>query len=206
MKKTKAKTIPINGANAERADAPATSHEALAGDTKSAVTAKAMKSPGEAPHGSDALRARVQELEDNLLRAKADYQNLLRRTAGERAEAVLYGNADLMKAFLGVADDFERALEAAKTSENHEAVVEGVRLVYENLMRALSVNGLEPIAALHQPFDPSVHEAMMRQPTDEHPPGVIVQEIAKGYRLRDRVVRPAKVVVAAAPANEKDDP
>jgi molecular chaperone GrpE len=144
------------------------------------------------------LQAKVAKLEDSLLRAKADFQNLLRRSAAERLDALRYANAELMKSLVKVVDDFERSLAAAAKPNNLPAVVEGVRLVYENLTKALSDHGLETIEALHRPFDPNVHEALLHQPCDDHPPGTVIEQIAKGYRLCDRVVRPAKVIVAKA--------
>lgn len=144
------------------------------------------------------LQARVDKLEESLLRAKADFQNLQRRAAAEQIDAVRYANAELMKSLVKVVDDFERSLAAASKPENLPAVVEGVRLVYENLSKALSDHGLEPIEALHRPFDPQYHEALLHQPSVEHPPGTVIEQIAKGYRLRDRVVRPAKVIVSKA--------
>jgi molecular chaperone GrpE len=151
------------------------------------------------PDEVQAMTERVRTLEDGLLRAKADYQNLQRRTATERSEAIKYANADLMRSLVGVLDDFERALQSAEGSENLDAVVEGIRLVYENFRKALTDAGLETIDALHQPFDPSVHDALMQQPTEEHDPGTVVEQVAKGYRLSERVIRPAKVIVAKLP-------
>ncbi len=151
------------------------------------------------------LRARVEKLEDSLLRAKADYQNLLRRSTTERGDAIRYANTELMRSLLVVVDDFERSLTAADASKNLAAVVEGVRLVYDNLRKALRDHGLEAIDALHKPFDPSVHEALMQQPSADHPPGTVVEQVATGYRLRDRVVRPAKVVVSRAPKIDLPD-
>ena len=148
------------------------------------------------------LQAKVETLEDGLLRAKADYQNLVRRSALERSEAVRYANAELMRSLLGVLDDFERSVVAAGNSDNLASVVDGVRLVHENLLNALRNHGLERIEALHRPFDPHVHEAMMQQPSAEHPPGTVLEEVAKGYQLRDRVIRPAKVVVSSASGEE----
>ena len=149
------------------------------------------------------LEAKVASLEESLLRAKADYQNLQRRIALDRAAAIGYANAELMKSLLGVMDDFERSLEAAETSGNLEAVVDGVRLVYENLVKALGTHGLERIEALHRPFDPNFHEAMMQQPSADLAPGSVMEEITRGYRLRDRVLRPAKVVVSKAPEDKQ---
>lgn len=145
------------------------------------------------------LQAKVVKLEDALLRAKADFQNLQRTSSAERTDAYRYANAELMKLLVRVVDDFERSLSAAASKpDNLPAVVEGVRLVYENLNKALADHGLEPIDALHRPFDPKIHEALLHQPSEEYPPGTVIEQIAKGYRLRDRVVRPAKVIVAKA--------
>jgi molecular chaperone GrpE len=152
----------------------------------------------------ESLRAEVASLEDRLLRAKAEFQNFQRRSAVERAEAIRYANADLMRSLLGAIDDFERSLEAAEADDNMVSVIDGVRLVYENFMKALRQHGLERIDALHQPFDPHIHQAVMQQPSDEHAPGTVIEETKKGYRLLDRVVRPASVIVSKAVENEED--
>jgi len=147
----------------------------------------------------DVLQAKLTALEDSLLRAKADYQNLQRRTTIDRSEAIRFANAELMRSLVNVLDDFDRSLKAAESSKNFEAVVDGVRLVNANLHKALSEQGLETIHAMNEKFDPAIHEAVMQQPSDKHAPGTVVEEIAKGYRLRGRVIRPAKVIVAKAP-------
>ena len=144
----------------------------------------------------ESLQAKVASLEDAVLRAKADFQNLQKRSAKERSEAVRYANAELMQSLLGVADDFERSLTAAESSDNGDAVVDGIRLIYDNFMKALRAYGLETVHALYEPFDPHVHEAVMQQPTDQHKPGTVIEELARGYRLRDRILRPTKVIVA----------
>ena len=180
-------------------------------DTSAAATEQRVKTPpaeadstaskvqDEQTDPVEELRAKAEKLEESLLRARADYQNLRRRSAVERAEAVRFANSDLMRSLLGVLDDFQRSLEAANRSDNLQAVVDGVRLVYGNLERALRLQGLEPIGALHEPFDPNVHEAIMQRPSADYPPGTVVEEIAKGYSLCDRVLRPAKVIVSKSP-------
>ncbi len=137
-------------------------------------------------------------LKDAVLRGKADFANLQRRAATQRAEAVRFANADLLKSLLVALDDFDRTIDAAAASEDPKSVLKGVSLVHANLTKALKENGLEEINALHESFDPTVHEALLQQPTDEFAPGTIVEQVAKGYRLRDRVLRPAKVIVAKA--------
>lgn len=148
------------------------------------------------------LREKVDKLEDALLRARAEYQNFQRRAAVERAEAIRYANAGLMKSLLTVLDDFERAM--SSPAGESETVDEGVRLVYQNLLKALREHGLETIETGHNPFDPSVHEAMMQQSSADHPSGTILEEFAKGYKLRDRVLRPSKVVVSKTAEPDAD--
>ena len=150
------------------------------------------------------LEQKTASLEDQLLRAKADFANFQRRMANERVEAVRYANADLMRSLLVVLDDLERSLAAVGTSDDVAAMVDGVRLVQQNLLKALTDHGLSGIEALHQPFDPSVHEAMMQQPSDQHPDQTVIEQIARGYRLHDRVLRPARVVVSKASEPQGD--
>jgi molecular chaperone GrpE len=157
------------------------------------------------------LQTRVDQLEDKLLRARAEAQNQQKRAAAEHAEAIRYANAGLMRSLLGVLDDFERSLAALENDDTPPAVVKGVRLIYENLLKVMREGGLGEIEALHKPFDPSLHEAMMQQPNGDHPDGTVIEEVARGYRLHDRVIRPSKVVVSKAPekqdaAKDKDEP
>lgn len=152
----------------------------------------------EAPQTQETLNAKIDKLADSLLRAKADYKNLERRGVLERSDAIRFANAGLMRSLLEVVDDFERSLAATEPTDENAAMMDGVKLIHDNLLKALSTHGLERIDALHQPFDPSIHEAMMQQPSDEYPPGTVIDELARGYRLRDRVIRPARVIVSSA--------
>jgi len=177
------------------ADGPKRDKEPAAGDAKdSSGSMSCITTEGES---LEELPAKIEKLEDSLLRAKADFRNLQRRSQNERLEAITFANADLIRSLLGVIDDFERSI-AASDAEDSSTLLEGVRLVHENFVGALRGQGLETIEALHKPFDPSVHEAVMQQPSDEHPVGTVIEEVAKGYRLRNRVLRPTKVVVSAA--------
>ena len=210
MKRTKEKRHPKKEQVADSAEDSKTGPAGEAGTAQStepvAESAREPAAQAEEPSCSvEQLQARIDALEDNLLRARADYQNLQRRSAVQRSEVVLYANAALMKSLLSVLDDFTRSLAAAESSENLEALIDGVRLVYENFVNALRAQGLEPIEALHRPFDPNVHEAMMQRPCEDHPPGTVVDEVARGYRLWDRVLRPAKVVVSKAAEVERCD-
>jgi molecular chaperone GrpE len=145
------------------------------------------------------LRREVAEWRDKYLRALADQQNALRRSANERDDAIRYANAGLLRAVLDAVDDFDRAIEAAEQAESAGIVVEGMRIVQEKLRKFLRDHHVEPIEAELTPFDPAMHEALMQQPSREHAPGTVIQQVRRGYRLHDRVLRPAKVIVAAAP-------
>lgn len=177
-----------------------------ASDSKAGGTtlADAVDAPREANAGQCTddvaiLQAKVAALEDALLRAKADLQNQQRRSASDRADAIRFANADLMRSLLGVIDDFERTLAAADDPDNQKVVLDGIKMVHQNFAKALADAGLEIIDAKGRSFDPTMHEALMQQPTRDVQPGVVVEQIAKGYKLRDRMLRPARVVVAKAP-------
>jgi molecular chaperone GrpE len=129
----------------------------------------------------------------------------MRRSATERTEAVRFANSDIMRAVIPVLDDLDRAIEAASAKQVaslDRALLDGVKLVRENLLKALREQGLEIIESTGRPFDPHVHEAMMQQPSDEYPAGTVAAELAKGYRLRERTLRPAKVIVSQGPGSE----
>ncbi len=148
------------------------------------------------------LREQFAEVQDKFLRAKAEVQNIARRAQQEQADAVRYGNAELLKALLPVVDDFERTLAAAADADQAQPVIDGVKLVYEKLMKLLKDHSVEAIEAVGQPFDPTEHAAIMQQPSDQHEPGTVIQEAQRGYRYRDRVLRPTQVIVAKTPEEE----
>jgi molecular chaperone GrpE len=144
----------------------------------------------------------VAELEDRLLRVAADFDNYKKRAARERQEYVALANERLLKELLPILDDLERALDAV--GQHEEATVEeGVRLVHRSLAALLERNGVREIATDGK-FDPHVHEALLSQPSEAEE-GSVIDVVQKGYALGDRVVRPARVVIAAAPAAEEPD-
>ena len=98
-------------------------------------------------------------------------------------------------------DNLHRALAVAETSKNVDKLVEGVRMVAKQIEAALSRHQIVPIEAAGKPFDPNLHQAVQQMPTDEHPPMTVVHEVERGFTLQDRVVRPATVIVAQAPAD-----
>ena len=145
------------------------------------------------------LREQVADLQDKLLRAKAEAQNIARRARQEQADAVRYGCTELLKSLLAVVDDFERTLEAAATTDKVQPVIEGVQLVSDKLLKLLKDNAVEVIEAVGKSFDPTEHAAVTQQTSEGDDPGTVIQEVQRGYRYRDRVLRPAQVIVAKAP-------
>jgi molecular chaperone GrpE len=147
-----------------------------------------------------ALQAERDEAIDRWKRTAADFDNFRKRALREREEYVTFANERLVKELLPILDDLERALVAA--TEHQEAALEdGVRLVHQSLEGLLARQGLEEIDAAGM-FDPHVHEALLSQPS-EAAEGSVIDVVQKGYKLGDRVVRPARVVVAA-PQNGRD--
>jgi molecular chaperone GrpE len=138
---------------------------------------------------------------DSLQRLKADFENYRKRAARDQASFAARASEALVKELLPILDDLERALEAAEQHEEAQ-LEEGVRLVHRSLFQALHKQGLEQIDTNGR-FDPHVHEALLSQPSEAEE-GSVIDVLQKGYRLGDRVLRPARVVVAAAKEAEPD--
>jgi molecular chaperone GrpE len=142
-----------------------------------------------------ALEAEVGELREKYLRALADYDNFRKRAEKERAEIYKSAAERLIGNLLEVLDGFDQALAADPTSAG-ESFLEGLALLRQHFLAVLEREGLSPIEAEGQPFDPHLHEAVLQVDSDELPPGTVVEEIRKGYLLNARLLRPARVTVA----------
>ncbi len=157
-----------------------------------------------APVGEEDPLAAVTAERDEYLalaqRVQADFENYRKRAAREQERLVAHAHERLVRELLPVLDDLERTLEAA---ERHEeaALVDGVRLVERSLRAALAKEGLVEIGT-EGAFDPHIHEALLTQPSEEADPGTVLEVVQRGYRVGDRVVRPARVIVASEPAGE----
>jgi molecular chaperone GrpE len=155
----------------------------------------------EAPAAND-LEAKVATLEkekkenwDRYLRAAADLENLRKRQKRESEEARFEARTKVLKEMLPVVDNLERAIEHATAQAGNNPIVEGVQLVLRQFTTAFERLDVTAIEAANQPFDPNLHEAISQQES-EHPPGTVVQVLQRGYRIGDRLLRPALVVVA----------
>jgi len=146
----------------------------------------------------DLLQKERDELKNQVLRIQADFANYQKRARQQAEEVRTYAIGSLAQEVLGSIDNLERAIEALRASAN-EGITSGLDMVQKQLLGILAKYGVEPIAALEQPFDPNFHEAIMQQPSDQHPEGTVVAELGKGYKIHDRVLRPSKVAVSVKP-------
>jgi molecular chaperone GrpE len=148
--------------------------------------------------------ARADEHWDRLLRTAADLENFKKRAARERLEAAQSANVALLLKLLPVLDHFEMAQATTQTAEvppsGIASLQAGIAMIQQQLKSVLAETGLEEIDASGKPFDPTLHEAVSQLETDDAPEGQVVQQIRKGYKLRDRLLRPAAVVVAKKPS------
>ena len=137
---------------------------------------------------------RLKDTHERLLRSAAEFDNFKKRALKEKEDTQKFGSERLLKDFLPVMDNLERALDHAEQHDLKQ-VIEGVRLVQKLFESTLSKHGVTGFTAVGKPFDPGLHEALMQQESDA-PPNTVVSEMAKGYKLHDRLVRPAAVVVS----------
>jgi len=146
--------------------------------------------------------AKANEHWDRLLRNTADFENFKKRAIRERQDAIRYANEALIQKLIPVLDNFEAAIAAVQSSnaENAQTLLTGVNMIHQQLKAALAEAGLEEVEAQGKPFDPNFHEAVSQAESTEHPEGHVAQQLRKGYRLRERLLRPATVIVAKAPA------
>ena len=157
--------------------------------------------PGAPEEEVDRLRAQVTDTSDRLLRMQADFENFRKRATKERLEAGQFGPQNLVKDLLSVVDNLERAIGHARQSEGGDldSLLQGVELVYRELLGVLADHHVSEIEALHKSFNPALHEAMAQVPEATIEPNTVIDVMQKGYQLRNRLVRPARVVVARAP-------
>lgn len=196
------KTVVMDGSGNEATAVVRTGNELSA--------AQQAPSPGDAASEEISLEASQQlkekaakadEYWNQLLRASADFENYKKRAARERQEAIKFANESLLEKLVRVLDNFEMALQAANDPKGGtvEALKTGVNMIYNQLRNVVTDAGVEEIDASDKAFDPNWHEAVSQQETTAAPEGHVVEQLRKGYKLRDRLIRPAGVVVARKP-------
>jgi molecular chaperone GrpE len=142
------------------------------------------------------LQEQYNTVNDKYLRLYSEFDNYRKRTSKEKLDVINTAGADIISNLLPVVDDFERALKSAESTQDIEALKEGVNLIYQKLLNSLYKKGLEPMKATGEEFDPELHEAITNIPApSEDMKGKVVDEVEKGYLLNGKVIRYAKVVV-----------
>jgi molecular chaperone GrpE len=159
---------------------------------------------GPEPGGEDgeedptaSLQADLDRFRDLALRSQADFDNYKKRATREKEEAIKYANSSLLERLIAIVDNFELGLSAAKSEGEKSPIYSGMSMVLKQLTDFLTENGLQPIDAEGRKFDPNLHEAIAHEPSDEVAEGIVLRQMRRGYRLKDRLLRPSSVVVSS---------
>src|SRR5213083_1563926 len=151
------------------------------------------------------LQRDLDRFRDLALRTQADFENYKKRAARERDEGIKYANRSLLERLVPIVDNFELGLSAAREESKHSPIYSGMSMVLKQLTDFLADNGLQPIDAVGKQFDPNLHEAIGHEPSDEVPEGRVIRQTRRGYRLKDRLLRPAAVVVSSGRVGSNDE-
>ncbi|MFD1018813.1 nucleotide exchange factor GrpE [Thalassobacillus hwangdonensis] len=143
----------------------------------------------------DRLKQEKDEIQNRLLRLQADYDNFRRRTVKDREADRKYRSQDLVTELVPVLDNFDRALKIEVSDDSSKGFVDGIKMVYQQLKAALEKEGVEEIPAEGEQFDPNFHQAVMQVEDENYESNVVIEELQKGYKLKDRVIRPSMVKV-----------
>lgn len=143
------------------------------------------------------LKDDFEEMKNKMLRVQADFDNFRRRTKIEQETAAKYRSQRLAEELLPAMDNFERAMQVSPESEDAKSLLKGVEMVYNQIGQALEKEGITPIEAVGQPFDPNLHQAIMQVEDEQYESNTVVEEMQRGYQLKDRVIRPSMVKVNA---------
>ena len=165
---------------------------------------KQKKSPSEEPatpprDEDDGLQADLDRFRDLALRSQADFENYKKRAAREKEDAIKYANSALLDRLLPIIDNFELGLEAARGADGNSAILSGMSMVLKQLIDFLADHGVQAVDAPGQTFDPNFHEAIAHEPSDDVPENVVIRQTRRGYRMKDRLLRPSSVVVSSGP-------
>lgn len=141
-------------------------------------------------------KAQADDHYQKFLRTQADFDNFRRRARQEKEEFLKYASAKLVEQLLSVIDNFDRALTSSKETKDFDALVKGLEMTSRQLDQIMMAEGLQPMVTVGEPFNPELHQAIMQVESDEHGEGIVIEEVQKGYILKDKVLRPAMVKVS----------
>jgi molecular chaperone GrpE len=168
------------------------------------------EAPIEDSVGADAteqdLKAQLSQARSEFLYLRAEFDNYKKNVIRERSELVKYGSERLLVSLLGVLDILDQALATRVTPENLDSFAKGIQLTRSEFAAALDKFGVKEMECLGQPFNPNHHQALSSEPSKHYPPGTVSTVFKKPYKLHDRLIRPAQVIVAQDPASDRNDP
>ena len=192
---------PPPSETAEAPTTPGTAPTAVAADPGTPPTPEQLEE-------LKAKAAKAEEHWDRLIRQTADFDNFRKRAARDRQDAIRYAAETVVAKLVPVMDNFDAAMAAANTAPNGagDSLRIGINMIYSQLKGVLAEVGLEEMDATGQPFDPNLHEAVSHQESATTPEGHVLQQLRKGYKLKDRLVRPATVIVAKKPSGDAGAP
>lgn len=177
-----------NGQEAEGVNA----EEAQAAEEGAAEDSKVAELEAEV----EMLKKQAEESKQRYLRAQADFENFRRRTRAEKEELSKYGSMSVLEKLLPVVDNFDRALDASRQNDDFNSLLKGLEMIHTQFSQILEEEDLKPIQAVGQPFNPEFHQAVMQVESEEHEEGIVVEELQKGYMLKEKVIRPSMVKVS----------
>jgi len=148
------------------------------------------------------LQKQLDQTKDLLLRKAAEFENFKRRTENDMSALMRRASEDIIRNILPVVDDFERSLKASKGGSDAETLLKGVEMIYQKFVKTLESLGVTPLETVGKEFNVDFHDALLQVPRTDIPPQIIVEEVEKGYRYNDRVIRHAKVIVSTTPPAE----
>ena len=169
-------------------------------EPKQEAAAAATEERADAQDEMATIQADLDRFRDLAMRTQADFENYKKRSAREKEDAIKYANKSLLEKLVSIVDHFELGLEAARGEGETSPVFSGMSLVLKQLQDLLSESGLQPIEAVGQKFDPNFHEAIGHEPSADVPEDIVIRQTRRGYRYKDRLLRPSAVVVSSGPA------
>ena len=152
----------------------------------------------------ESLQAELADAEKRVLMAHADLDNFRRRTRRDQQDSLKYATLPMMGQILEALDNFDRAMEAHEQDPSGAGLLDGVKMVAQQISDILTEKGCKKIEAVGQPFDPNKHQAMQMQPSDEYEANIVMMDLRPGFELHDRVIRPSQVFVSTGPAQDKE--
>ena len=188
--------VPQEVTTGDASDNEITDNDVAAPSPEEPPATEGVEEPADLQVQLEKAQNEAQEHYERFLRTAAELDNFRKRKEREVSDLRKYANQNLLRELLNVVDNLERAIGATQDTETADGLVEGVDMTLKELLKIFENAGVKPIAAVDQPFDPNLHEAVMQEESENIPENTVIRELQKGYQIHDRLLRPAMVVVS----------